>query len=137
MSVEITGRYVGDLVCEAVHGPSGSLLRTEAPVDNGGTGSEFSPTDLVATALATCLLTIVALHAKRDGYSIDGARFRIEKHMSEERPRRIVRLPLVVDLPATVPVGRRAALEAVARHCPVWKSLSPDIAVDVTFRYEQ
>src|SRR5437879_5787021 len=77
--VEITGRYVGDLRCEATHGPSGTKLATDAPADNMGKGELFSPTDLVATALGTCVVTTMAIVANRRGVDFSAARFRVEK----------------------------------------------------------
>src|SRR5690349_3800793 len=99
MSVEITGRYTGKLGTELTHGPSGALLRTAAPLDNQGDGSSFSPTDLVAAALASCIVTTMAIVAEREGISFRDATFRVEKHMIAQ-PRRIGALPVVVHMPA-------------------------------------
>ncbi|MFZ9621510.1 MAG: OsmC family protein, partial [Prochlorococcaceae cyanobacterium] len=88
----ITSRYDGALRCRASHGPSGSTLETDAPTDNQGQGERFSPTDLVATALSTCILTIMGIVAERHGWSLEGASARVEKTMSVEPPRRIALL---------------------------------------------
>ena len=77
----ITCRYDGQLRCQAVHAPSGCLLTTDAPVDNQGRGEAFSPTDLVATALATCILTILGITAERHGIALEGSEARVEKSM--------------------------------------------------------
>ena len=89
MAVTIDVEYVGDLHCEAVHGPSGIRLMTDAPVDNGGKGEAFSPTDLAATALGTCLVTIMGIVAQRHGWDLTGTRVRVVKEMTAVPMRRI------------------------------------------------
>lgn len=135
--VPIAISYLGDLRCQAVHGPSGSTLVTDAPVDNQGKGETFSPTDLIATGLATCILTTMGIIAKRDGLDLSGSTVQVEKHMSTAAPRRIVRLVTAFHLPARLPVERRASLENAARACPVARSLHPDVSVDVSFTYDR
>ena len=88
MAVEITGEYTGTLNVRVRHGPSRKEATTAAPVDNHGDGSSFSPTDLVATALGSCVLTVMAIAADEHGIPFDGATFRVEKHMAAD-PRRI------------------------------------------------
>src|SRR5438552_3428997 len=134
MAVEVTGEYLGDLCVSMTHGPSGVSLTTEAPVDNGGTGGAFSPTDLVATALGSCMMTIMALVAKRDGIDMGGATVRVEKHMSAD-PRRIARLPVAFRLPARLTPEERTKLENAARGCPVHRSLHPDVDSPIVFEY--
>jgi putative redox protein len=134
--VAIEGRYVGDLRCEATHGPSGSTLATDAPVDNMGKGEAFSPTDLVATALGTCIVTIIAIVAERHGLDVSGATFRVEKHMATDPVRRIGRLPVTIRLPASISAEGRTMLERAAHTCPVHKSLHPDVEAKITFLYE-
>ena len=90
VSIDVT--YDGELRCSAVHGPSGMTLFTDAPVDNQGKGAAFSPTDLVATALATCMATTMGIAARKHALGIDGTRIHIEKHMTSSPPRRIARL---------------------------------------------
>ena len=136
MAVEITGKYLGGLTCEARHGPSGAVLRTTAPVDNGGKGDLFSPTDLLATATGVCMLTIMGIWANKHGLNIDGTTFRLEKHMSADAPRRVTHLPIVMQVKGAIPADKRASLEASALACPVKKSLHPDVKVDVRFEYE-
>ena len=92
MAVSITVDCTGGLRCRATHGPSKNELITDAPVDNHGKGESFSPTDLVATALATCMATVINIKAQQKGYDIVGMKVSVEKHMSEDSPRRIVRL---------------------------------------------
>jgi len=135
VAVEITGRYTGKLKTEMTHGPSGVVLCTAAPVDNQGDGSSFSPTDLVAAALASCMVTTLAIVAERDGVDLSGVNFRVEKHMAGE-PRRIARLPVEIHLPASLPPAEREKLERAAHTCPVHRSLQVDIEKDVRFVYD-
>jgi putative redox protein len=136
MAVEITGRYTGHLKTELTHGPSGTVLPTAAPVDNQGDGSSFSPTDLVAAALASCMVTTLAIVGERDGLDLSGVTFRVEKHMNPE-PRRIARLPVTIHLPASLPPAARLKLERAANTCPVHRSLLPEVEKDVKFVYDQ
>jgi putative redox protein len=124
--VTIRATYEGDLCCTAVHGPSGSSLHTDAPKDNEGLGRYFSPTDLVATALGTCILTTMGIVAKRHGITLQHATVTVEKHM-QSSPRRIARLPCEVRVPGTFSDEHKKLLEATAHACPVHKSLHPDI----------
>ena len=134
MAVEVRGEYAGDLKVRSTHGPSSSTLTTEAPLDNGGTGGGFSPTDLVATALGSCMLTIMGIVARRDGLPLEGATFRVEKHMSQD-PSRISRLPIAFRMPTGLSADARKKLETAAMACPVKRSLHADVAVDATFEY--
>ncbi len=134
--VTIEGRYDGQLGCEAVHGPSGAVLRTDAPKDNMGRGEAFSPTDLVATALGTCVVTTIAIVAQRRGFDPGAMRFSVAKHMATDPVRRIGRLPLTVVLPAALTAEQRAICERAAHACPVHKSLHPDIEAPISFVYE-
>lgn len=133
--VQIDAVYLGELRCEATHAPSGTRLRTDAPVDNQGKGEFFSPTDLVATAAGTCMATIMGIYADQHDIDLDGMRVRIEKTMTVERPRRIARLDVVLSMPAGIDEKSRRALRACADTCPVRLSLHPDVAVDVRFEY--
>jgi putative redox protein len=130
--VEIHLEYRGQLRCTARHGPSGQTLDTDAPVDNGGRGEAFSPTDLVATALGSCMLTIVGKVAERAGIELIGARAHVVKHMQHEPVRRIARLDVRLELPG-VPPERRQSLERAAFTCPVHQSLSHEIEIPVEF----
>lgn len=132
MPVEISAEYLGELRCRAVHGPSGSAFETDAPLDHCGKGERFSPTDLVATALATCILTTIGIIAQRKGWDVRGMRARVEKHMSSEGPRRIARLPVHLVLPTTLPPEARAEVERIARECPVSRCLRPEIEEPIT-----
>ncbi|HTX66152.1 MAG TPA: OsmC family protein [Opitutaceae bacterium] len=135
--VKITGEYQGDLHCVAAHGPSGRTLETDAPVDNQGRGEAFSPTDLMAAALGTCVLTTMALAARRHGIELKGARFEVTKEMSTDTPRRIVRLATHLWLPVSKDVDRDEVLERAARTCPVHKSLYPSIEVPIVLHWQE
>lgn len=132
--VEIHVAYEGSLRTRAKHGPSGTECVTDAPVDNHGKGESFSPTDLVATALGSCMLTILAIHAERRGLDVSGARVRVAKLMGAEPRRHIARLEVTMDLPSVGP-EHRAALEDAARHCPVAESLAEGLEQRVQFRW--
>ena len=139
MAVEIDITYDGDLHCEAVHGPSRQTLRTDAPVDNGGKGEAFSPTDLLATALGTCLVTVMGLVARRLGLDLTGTRVHVVKEMAAEGVRRVGRLGVTITLPAggVLSPADRARLEHAANTCPVKQSLHPDMVVDLGFVYPE
>ncbi len=133
--VTITARYAGNKKCDLKH-PEGATLRTDAPKDIGGDATGFSPTDTVAAGLVSCILTTIAMYAERQGFTIDGATATVEKHMSvPPAPRRIARLPVVVTLPASVPVDMRERVEAVGHKCPVKASLHPEVDAPIEYRY--
>jgi putative redox protein len=127
--------YLGELRCNATHGPSNVELVTDAPVDNQGRGQSFSPTDLVVTAMATCQVTTMGIVAQRDKVSLEGTKVYAEKHMSTDGPRRIARIFITIEFPAGIPAEYRGKLENAARTCPVARSLHPDVLVDETFLY--
>jgi putative redox protein len=133
--VSIQVQYEGDLRCRAVHGPSGIELFTDAPVDNHGRGESFSPTDLVATALATCMATVIGIKAAQKDLPLTGMSIGVEKHMSDDMPRRIVRLPVSITVPLSPEHPDRRLIEAVALSCPVYQSLHPDIDKSVTWTW--
>jgi uncharacterized OsmC-like protein len=125
--VEISIRYLGGLRCEARHGPSGSVLVTDAPVDNEGKGESFSPTDLAATSLGTCMLTIMGIAARRLGVDLGETTVNVVKEMTSQPPRRIARLSVVFTIPLAASHEKREVLENAARSCPVHLSLHPDV----------
>lgn len=134
--VEITAVYEGQLHCTATHGPSGSTLATDAPKDNMGKGEAFSPTDLVATALGTCMLTTMAIVAQRHGMELAGARVRVTKEMVSQPARRIGTLGVEITLVNTdLSEDDRKRLENAALACPVHRSLHPEVQMPVTFRW--
>jgi putative redox protein len=137
VAVTIRLEYDGDLHCAAVHEPSGSRLVTDAPVDNGGKGESFSPTDLAATALGACVVTIMGLLARRHGWDLAGTRVRVVKEMTASPTRRIGALTVTVEVPhgRVVDPSDRILLERCAETCPVRQSLHPDVKVSIAFEY--
>ena len=133
--VKISIRYEGGLRCEAAHGPSGQKLFTDAPVDNHGKGESFSPTDLVATALGSCMATIMGIVAERHQLDLAGMKIQVTKEMSKDAPRRIARLATVIDIPLPADHPDREILERAALTCPVHQSLHPDIEKPLEFRW--
>jgi putative redox protein len=133
--VDIQIEYQGDLHCKATHGPSGAELTTDAPRDNQGRGESFSPTDLVATALGTCMLTIMGIAARTLNIDIAGATAAVEKEMTATPPRRIQRLAVRIHVPHAPSPADREKLERAARACPVHKSLHPDVQIPIEFTW--
>jgi putative redox protein len=133
--VTISGTYEGDLRCNARHGPSGASITTDAPADNEGRGASFSPTDLVATALGTCVCTTMAIVARRRGIDLGAMRFEVQKEMVSTPARRIGRLTLRIHMPVTLTGEERAVLERAAHTCPVHRSLHADVEKPIQFTY--
>jgi putative redox protein len=119
----MTCRYEGQLRCQAVHESSGCELHTDAPLDNQGRGEAFSPTDLVATALTTCILTIMGITAERHGIALEGCQARVEKAMTSSGVRRIATLTVWISLPAGLSEEQRQLLQRAGEGCPVKRSL--------------
>jgi putative redox protein len=115
--------YGGELRCTASHGPSASRLETDAPPDNQGQGERFSPTDLVATALATCVLTVMGIVAERHGWNLEGATARVDKTMTTTGVRKIALLEVWIALPSALPPEALAELRGAGEGCPVKRSL--------------
>lgn len=134
--VRIEATYDGSLRCTATHMPSGTKVITDAPVDNMGKGESFSPTDLVATALITCVMTTVAIVAERNGYEVGAMRAEVEKGMVADPKRRIGSLPVTLHMPASLSDEARRKLETAAKHCPVHESLGERLEAPITFVYE-
>lgn len=134
--VEMNVNYEGGLRCVAVHKPSGTKLQTDAPVDNMGKGESFSPTDLMATALASCIATTIGIVAQRKGIELTGMRVHVEKHMSTDSPRRIVKLPIKLWLPLPADHPERQLLENTAHACPVHQSMHPSVEMPIEFIWE-
>jgi len=131
--VRIEVAYEGRLRCRATHAPSKNTLLTDAPVDNHGKGESFSPTDLVATALGTCMVTIMGIAATKHGLDLAGTRVSVLKEMTSEPPRRIGRLTVRIDLNRTYEPKQLTLLKNAALTCPVHHSLHPDIEIPVEF----
>lgn len=124
--------YLGDLRTSSIHTLSGSELISDAPVDNKGKGAAFSPTDTVANALASCILTTMGIKAEGMTYSLDGATAEVTKYMAPD-PRRISKIEIKFAMPAGADEKTRTILERVADTCPVHYSLHPDIEKAISF----
>lgn len=135
--VEIKLTYEGDLHCSAIHQPSGNILVTDAPLDNNGRGQAFSPTDLVATALGSCMATVIGIVAKRKELPVEGMTVTVRKFMSEDLPRRIKRLELDLDIPLSSSHPDRKLLEGAANGCPVHHSIHPEIEVVMNWQWRE
>ncbi len=136
MGVKITGAFVSGLTMRMTHEWSGNSLVTDPPLDNGGEGKSFSPTDLMATALGSCMMSVMAIFAKKHSINLSGMACEVEKHMSTDLPRRISRLDVVISLPRALRPEQRSALEQVGNTCPVIQSLNPAIHIEKIYRYE-
>jgi putative redox protein len=139
MSQVLDLSYTGKLRCKAVLAATGQELRTDAPPENGGLGEAFSPTDLVAAALGTCLMTVIGLVAQRSKIDVTGMSARIEKDMAAPPARRIGRIKTVIQMPKGLKLSdaERTKLENAAKLCPVKQSLHPEVEVPIEFVYPQ
>lgn len=133
--VQIDIVYEGELHCRLKHGPSQVEISTDAPKDNMGKGEAFSPTDLVAAALGSCMLTLMGIYAKRHNLPLDGTRAQVTKEMIQSPERRIGKLTVKFQMARGIPAAQRQAIERAALTCPVHKSLHPDIQIPVEFNY--
>ncbi len=133
--VKITASYLGDLHCKLKHEPSGTILETDAPKDNMGRGEAFSPTDLAAASLLSCMLTTMAIYAKRQGKELSGVSGEVIKEMSIDAPRRIAKLTVTVNMPGTLSKDERIEYERAGDNCPVFKSLDPAIKIMTHYLY--
>lgn len=135
--VSIDIAYEGGLRTRATHGPSGTTLITDPPVDNQGKGESFSPSDLVATGLGTCMLTIMGICAERNGWDLRGARAKVVKHMIAGAERRIGKIEVEIHVPGAFDAKQRTMLEKAGLSCPVHKSLHPDVEIPVRFVWDE
>ncbi len=135
--VEIDVLYKGKLRCQATHESSGIQLLTDAPKDNMGEGASFSPTDLVGTALGTCMMTIMGMAAQRMELDLTGTTVHVTKEMSSAPPRRIAKLKVEFTIVVPTTDEQRQKLKNAAMTCPVHKSLHPDVEVAVNFNWSE
>ncbi len=131
--VTITGEYLGDLHCRTVHQPSGTVLETDAPKDNQGRGASYSPSDLCATSLMTCMTTIMGILARNIGYDLAGLKMEVRKHMTTAAPRRIAKLEVDFRFPRPADEATQLKLRRAAETCPVHHSLHPDVVVEAQY----
>jgi len=132
---EIQISYKGKLRCTAQHVDSGATLITDAPKDNMGNGESFSPTDLVATALGTCMLTIMGIVAQRMEIDLSGTTVKVTKEMTQSPMRRIARLAVTFHVPTRLTQDQQQKLQNAAMNCPVCKSLSPEVQIPLDFQW--
>ena len=134
--VKLNVSYEGNLRCKLTHEQSGSVIQTDAPKDNMGKGELFSPTDLVAAALSSCMLTVMGITANRHHINLQGARAEVSKEMVTSPVRRIGVITVDIYMPAGISLEQRTLLENTAHTCPVHKSLHPDVQALITFHYQ-
>ncbi len=127
--------YEGALRCKLTHEQSGSTINTDAPKDNNGKGEAFSPTDLVAAALGSCMLTVMGIVAARHSIDLKGTTVDVAKEMVTEPTRRIGTITVIFHMAPGIPADKRTMLEHAAHTCPVHKSLSPDVKTPIEFIY--
>jgi len=133
--VEVQIEYLGDLRCKLKHGPSGTEIVTDAPKDNEGKGESFSPTDLVAAALGSCMITIMGIIARRHHIDLSGLKARVEKEMVSDPERRIGKLAITINFSRNYSEKERTLLERAAMTCPVHRSIGHSIDIPVRFHY--
>lgn len=131
---DISIKYNGKLRTTAVHHQSGSIILTDAPIDNRGKGEKFSPTDLFVTALGSCMLTIMGITAETHGFNIDGSHIDIKKTM-DTNPRRVAAIQISINVNGKFSDKEKQLLIKAAHHCPVSKSIHPDIDEQITFNF--
>lgn len=128
--------YTGELRTEATHLKSGNKLITDAPTDNNGRGEYFSPTDLVATALGSCMITIIGISARNQGFNVDGTTMSITKIMADN-PRKIGEIIVELTFPANnYTEQQKRVIEHITRNCPVALSLHPDVKQTIQIHYK-
>ena len=127
--------YLGDLRTSSVHLQSGTEILSDAPTDNHGRGEAFSPTDLLANALGSCMISIMAIKSKDLDVNLEGSTIDVTKIMQPE-PRKISKIIIVMNMSVAVDEKTKTILERAAMHCPVLLSLNPDIEKDVTFNWK-
>ena len=133
--VQIDITYEGELRCTATHTPSSTKLITDAPADNLGKAESFSPTDLVATALGTCILTTMGIVADRMQVDLKGTRITVQKEILAQPTRRIGSLKVDIHVPTNLDDIQKQKLVKAAENCPVHKSMHPDVQMPITFHW--
>ena len=123
--------YLGDLKCEAKHLQSGHRIRTDAPQDHCGKGENFSPTDLLATSLGSCLLTIMAIKAKLNGWELENISLDIEKIMTKNQDRKIDKLIIDINIPEDLSKERFDFIKKASKDCPVTRNLSESLDLQI------
>ncbi len=134
MAYTSTILYLGDLRTQATHCSSGSVIETDAPIDNNGKGSLFSPTDLTATSLANCMITVMGIAANASKIDFKNVKASVKKVMASE-PRRISEIHVTIEIHHSWSEKEKSRMQHIALNCPVAKSLHPTIQQIVEFKY--
>ena len=129
--------YLGDLKCEAQHHKSGNRIRTDAPLDHCGKSENFSPTDLLATSLGTCLLTIMAIKARSNGWEIENIFLNIEKIMTKNKERKIEQLIINIYIPEDLPKEKLNFLKNATKDCPVTRNLADSLILEINWHKQK
>lgn len=129
--------YKGELRCQCIHNQSNTIIETDAPTDNRGKGERFSPTDLLCVSLGTCIVTTMGIKATDMGIDLTGTSLEVQKHMFSE-PRRVGKIDVSIKFPATLQLSEKdkTILERVGDHCPVQKSIHPDIQTNIVYNWQ-
>ena len=133
---EILCSYIGDLKCDSIHINSGERIITDAPLDHYGKGEKFSPTDLLATSLGSCLITIMAIKARNNGWELENIKLKVKKTMTANSNRQIKDLFIEIFVPIEYNKSQCRFLKEAAEQCPVTKSLSKSLSITVKWHYE-
>ena len=128
--------YLGDLKCEAKHLQSGKKIKTDAPLDHCGKGENFSPTDLLATSLGSCLLTIMAIKARSNGWELENIYLDIEKIMTKNRERKIEQLIIDIYIPEDLPKEKLNFLQNASKDCPVTRNISKSLVLEINWHIQ-
>jgi putative redox protein len=128
--------YKGELRCSATHNQSGTVIETDAPTDNRGKGERFSPTDLLCVSLGTCIITTMGIKANDMGIDLSGTTLQVKKYMLGD-PRRVGKIDVHLTFPATLKLEEKdkTILQRTGDHCPVQKSIHPDIEANVVYEW--
>ncbi len=132
-STKIHCKYLGNLHAEAKHSPSGSVIYTDAPKDHDGNGKDFAPTDLLASALGTCVITIMGIEAKRRGWELGEIKIDVYKLMTTEGPRKIKSLCLDIFMPSAIDSNKIKVLKSIAEECPVKLNLEKSVDIELAW----
>ena len=133
---KITCSYLGDLKCEAKHLQSGNLITTDAPIDHCGKGENFSPTDLLATSLGSCLLTIMSIKARSNGWELKNIYLDIEKIMTKNEERKIEQLIIDIYIPENLPKEKIDLIKNASKDCPVTRNLSESLDLKINWHQQ-
>ena len=127
---------MGDLHTEAKHSLSGSVIYTDAPKDHDGDGNDFAPTDLLASSLGTCVITIMGIEAKRRGWELGEIKIDVYKRMTSEGPRKVKSIFLEIFMPSELDSQKIKVLQSIAEECPVKLNLEDSVNIELNWHQE-